>query len=498
MSFKTGPSPVFRSPWWIVLLLFAGSLALFTRDNGFSFDYHPDEDGKTRQILARERNYHHPLLMLNATDLVVHVAGVPKTDQAVVVAGRWVSAGFAAGAVALLGLLAFTHGGGLAALAVGALVATHAELYKAAHYLKEDATLVFGIALFFVALDRFARKPSLAMLRFLGIASGVATAGKYLGIVTLLFSLPLVWKAPVLAPKLRWKHFLIAFAATFLILNLPPTTHPSSPFKSLRREVVGATGHRGLTRDVPHARYVSMLQETVPAGVLALAGVYALILAATWRRRTFADWLLLLFPVLYFGMLSYSPKTGGRYLLPVTMLLCALAGLAIMEIAQLFRRWRFVSPVALAAGILLVVPFQLPSLRATMADFRRDDRLDLVAWIREHVAPTAFIVEDHRVNLEEHRESGGLKPEIFDEDYAADVGTIDALRTWGDVYVAVSPRAYSRFFSELKPRPSEKEAYTRRKEFYARLFAEGELVWERLPGGNIYLQPGLRLYRLKP
>ena len=96
---------VLRGPWPIALALFIGSLLLFTRDNGFSFSYHPDEDGKTFQIIQRERNFHHPLLLLNAVDLTVHLAGVPLTSQAVVVAGRWVSAAFAAGAVVALALV---------------------------------------------------------------------------------------------------------------------------------------------------------------------------------------------------------------------------------------------------------------------------------------------------------------------------------------------------------------------------------------------------------
>src|SRR6187200_2694051 len=138
-------SPVLRwlrGPWPIALVLFFGCLALFTRNNRFSYDYHPDEDGKTHQIIERERNYHHPLLLLNATDLAVHLTGTAKTNQRVVIAGRWVSAAFAAAAVATLGLVVFYRAGWLAAWAAGLLVATHDKLYEAAHYLKEDTALM--------------------------------------------------------------------------------------------------------------------------------------------------------------------------------------------------------------------------------------------------------------------------------------------------------------------------------------------------------------------
>ena len=487
-----------RAPWLIALALFVGSLVLFTRDNGFSFSYHPDEDGKTFQIIQRERNFHHPLLLLNATDLAVHLARVPLTSQAVAVAGRWVSAVFAAGAVAALAVVGFYRGGWIAAWAVGLLVATHGKLYEAAHYFKEDTALVFGVAMFFLAAEMFSRGPATRTLRLLGIGSALATSGKYVGVLALLFAIPLVWRAVSLPA--RWKTFALAFIATFLVLNIPPTTHPSSPFRSLKREVAGVTeGHRGMTREVPHAKYVSEMREDVSRGVLVFATVAVLAIVVTARKRSGAEWALVLFPLVYFAVISCSPKTGGRYLLPASTLFCALGALGVVEIAR-FLRWG--KNPALVAGAAFLLSAQFPLLRATMEEFRHDDRVELAAWIRANVPADAIIVEDHRVNLfapASGDESG--KPQVpqrvLDNDYAADLGTLDEMRSWGTVYVAVSQRAYDRFFSKnLKPRPSEKAEYERRKEFYTRLFAEAELVREFKSQGNIYLQPGLRLYQL--
>ena len=508
---------VLRGPWPVALALFIGSLLLFTRDNGFSFSYHPDEDGKTFQIIQRERNYHHPLLLLNATDLAVHLARVPLTSQAVVVAGRWVSAAFAAGAVAALAVVGFYRGGWIAAWAVGLLVATHGKLYEAAHYFKEDTALVFGLAVFFLAAEMFSRAPGPRTLRFLGIGCALAASGKYVGVLALLFAILLVWRA--VAVPVRWKTFAIAFVATFLLLNIPPTTHPSSPLRSLKREVVGVTeGHRGMTQKVPHAKYVSELREDLPWGVLFYAAITLLAAIRAARMQTGAEWVLVLFPFVYFAVISCSPKTGGRYLLPTTTLLCAVTGIFVAEIARIvidklvLLKTSPLSPLRrlvliVGAGTMLIVPLlnpQLSLLRATMDEFRHDDRVELAAWIRANVPAGAIIVEDHRVNLfapAPGDESG--KPQVpqrvLDNDYAADLGTLDEMRTWGSVYVAVSQRAYDRFFSKnLKPRDSEKADYARRKEFYTRLFSEAELVRELKSQGNIYLQPGLRLYRLAP
>lgn len=490
-------------PWPIAIALFWGSLLLFTRDNGFSFSYHPDEDGKVFQIIERERNFHHPLLLLNVTDLAVHLAQVPLTSQAVVIAGRWVSAAMAAGAVALLAVVAFYRGGWLAAWVVGLLVATHGKLYEAAHYLKEDTALVFGLAGFFLAAEFFSQTPTTRTLRFLAIGCALSASGKYVGILALLFAIPLVWRAASV-PR-RWKTFAIAFLATFLVLNIPPTTHPSSPFRSLKREVAGVTeGHRGLTREVPHAKYVSEMREDVSREVMVLAAVAGFALLVTARRRTGSEWVLFLLPVAYFVAISFSPKTGGRYLLPTSTLVCALGGFGFVEIARLLRCWKAnaVASLVIAGGAAFLLHAQLPLLRETMDEFRHDDRVELAAWTRANVPADALIVEDHRVNLfapASGDESG--KPQVpqrvLDNDYAADLGTLDEMRTWGVVYVAVSQRAYDRFFSKnLKPQPAEKADYERRKEFYRRLFAEGKLVREFKSQGNIYLQPGLKLYKL--
>ena len=502
-----------RGPWPIALALFVGSLLLFTRDNGFSFSYHPDEDGKTFQIIQRERNFHHPLLLLNVTDLAVHLARVPLTSQTVVIAGRWVSAAFAAGAVAALAVIGFYRGGWLAAWAVGLLVATHGKLYEAAHYFKEDTALVFGLAIFFLAAELFSRAPTPSTLRVLGFASALATSGKYVGVLALLFAIPLVWRAG--AVPVRWKTFTLAFVATFLVLNIPPTTHPSSPFRSLKREIVGVTeGHRGMTQKVPHAKYVPELREDVSRGVLVGAAIALLAVVVTARKRSGAEWVIVLFPIVYFAVISCSPKTGGRYLLPTSTLICALGGLGVIDFTRFVLgklgcigtspSLRLLWNVAVAGSALpLLAAFQLPLLRVSMDEFRHDDRVELAEWIRVNVPNDAIVVEDHRVNLfapKSGDESG--KPQVpqrvLDNDYAADLGTLDEMRTWGIVYVAVSQRAYDRFFSKnLQPRDSEKADYARRKEFYTRLFAEAELVREFKSQGNIYLQPGLRLYKLE-
>ncbi|MEP6670973.1 MAG: hypothetical protein ABJF10_17570, partial [Chthoniobacter sp.] len=81
------------------ILLFVAVLLVDTRHNQFAYFYHPDEAVKVEQVRTGNWNYHHPMLLLTVTKLVVNVSGVPLQEQRIVEVGRWVSASFTALAV---------------------------------------------------------------------------------------------------------------------------------------------------------------------------------------------------------------------------------------------------------------------------------------------------------------------------------------------------------------------------------------------------------------
>src|SRR6478752_4302834 len=110
-----------RRPSLPLLLLFLGvfgaGLGMFTRHNQFEFYCHPDEFGKARQLVRKERNFNHPMLMLTTVELVDRVVlsrEERKDFQTVAVAGRRATAAFSALAAASLALLAARQYGLLA------------------------------------------------------------------------------------------------------------------------------------------------------------------------------------------------------------------------------------------------------------------------------------------------------------------------------------------------------------------------------------------------
>jgi len=509
----TAPSGKSLGAWIMAVVLFALTLALDTRHNDFPFTYHPDEGGKVVQVLAGSRNFHHPLLMLQTTEYVARLGFIPRDPQAIVQTGRWVSAGFAAGSVVAFALLAWWNYGLLVGWGAGLAVALQDDLFELSHYMKEDPALLFGLALALLAAQIWWRRPGRRSLQFLALACGLATAGKYLGIVSLAFALPIViWHCAadaILARGPRVKLFAIVFAVTFLICNFPLLGWKiSSPFRSIGHEMNGvAGGHLGLTRKVPHAEYLLSLKSKVPVALAILVAAYAVALIATEPRRTPPEWITLLFPLVFLALLSCSPKVSERYLLPVSAMIPLLAALGAGEIG------RFIggsgSPGRAVLGSLASIALlgwavysELPGFRRSFEGFQHDDPTAVANWIKVNLPGDAVIAEDHRVNLSASKADGlstnaRVPQKVLDASFAPDLGTFDELRAKGVSYVAICRQNYGRYFNdEMKPQNSVKSGYDKKREFYGRVITEGQLVKEWPKGPIAYLQPGIKLYRV--
>jgi hypothetical protein len=64
--------------------------------------------------------------------------------------------------------------------------------------------------------------------------------------------------------------------------------------------------------------------------------------------------------------------------------------------------------------------------------------------------------------------------------------------------VIVSETDYGKYFRRnLRPKKGEEGKFSQSRQFYERLFREGELLEEWDRGTVIYLHPGIRVYRLR-
>ena len=525
--------------FWTHLFLFFGLLFVFTRDNRFPFYYHPDEVGKVEQLHESKLNFHHPLMMLNATALALgmplpgtldrqeYKRAVKKgkfdaSSQEIIIAGRTVNALFASGAVVMLSLFAWGFTGWRGSLLLVPMVVVGTDLHICAHYFKEDPALVFGLAMTFHALGLCQKAFTQNRVAWLGASCALAASGKYIGIVALFFVLPLLWiwisETPSRSPH-RPSRIWMAFGAGFFVMLLfvnPQFVTGLGTF----REGLGSEFEKlesspdGITIKIPHSFQWHALWKTTPFLVLALAAVSPLAVALLRRRWEVSLLSAWAFPWLYCGVLSFSTKTSPQYLLPCDLLLQSLAALALSALAlfaanatRSFARIFGQLAAVILAGLLCWQ--QWPSFDLARKGFTQDDRLSLILYIRDHLSPDAIIAQDKKVKLpnsarpDENVYPVGIVQEVrgvLGLGFVSEMGDLDALRgTLGVTHVAVCEANYLRFFKSGKL-PNEADLppeVVRRREFYARLFSEGELLWSQPIGLNAHLAPGLRLYRIQ-
>jgi hypothetical protein len=486
--------------WCLAGIFFFAGLGLYTRHNDFPCYYHPDEPTKARQLITERFNFNHPLLLLQATRLFRGAAGGAPTMQPVTETGRWVSAAFAAGAIACLSLLAAHLYGTMAAACTGVLLLGSSHLYELAHYMKEDTALAFGIAAFFLTLTRSWLRPTPARFALLGAAAALAVSAKYIGVLVLpLAGAPIFW----FPENSRRNAFIVGAVCglALLAINFPMLGSLTEFSEHLQREVdFTIHGHKGLTRSVPHGVYTAVFTGATNPVIWILLGFYYARLLGYRKTIHPAEWVLAVFPILYVLILSFSPKTHHRYFLPDTLLFCTLAvfGLFCFRLpgpALLTRAIQVVAFLA-AAGIF--------GARLVSADsaFTQDTRKQLIAFVRQNVPGDAMIAQDRRVNLPTRTDprhadaSGFLEQTVVDDAAALQGGGLEELRAQGIRYVAVSEGDYGRFFLKTHKPAAEETDYARKKAFYERLFREGQLLWQCPAGVFPYLQPELRLYQL--
>ena len=299
-----------HSAWWeralrrlcaVLLTVLVGALCFraYTESNDFPIEYHPDEPSKVRQVLGEDSwNFNHPPLLLEVTSWVVEKWNVERTPQKVAEAGRGVSAFFAAAAVAALALSGYLCAGFWGLLIVGTATGLCAFHYVHAHYMKEDAALVFGLALVVLTTrllwswKSMAGQATAAMLS--ALAAALAMSGKYVGVASLGLALPAV----LLAPPLRWGQGPLVRLLVFvpwLVLAVVAINHKAilnyEDFQAgLGREVEHAqSDHLGLTMPRPNDYFLGVIRRATPPGVQILAAAFAaFVLLTAWRRPSSA------------------------------------------------------------------------------------------------------------------------------------------------------------------------------------------------------------------
>lgn len=463
--------------------LLVALLWFYTRGNDFPFYYHTDEPGKVAQVLGGTRNFHHPLLALNATALVLR-SGTP---QRAVEVGRTVSALCATLAIAGLVLTARRQLDWPPALLAGAIAGLHPFLFEAAHYLKEDTFLLVGLAFSWLALTFFCEKPSWRGALYMGLAAGLATSGKYAGIVALLFALFVTWRFG----KERLSQTLLVIAGFLLaygVINYQVVLGLAGIGSGLFYEISRIQNERAhlwprffLGRLIMHAGWALMIATAL----------YLLALFAERAKRRRNEIVLVAFAVVYLLALSLGRLGRDRYLIPVVTLCALFAVHGLIWLAQRFPQIPKQWIVTIGCAVILLSE-GVTTLRAA-SEFRSDMRGQAVVWMRDHLPADAVVATNERnlpANVRSHPET--MRPRfLYSAQIPSRLGTVAQLRAAGATHVLAADAAYRGLVGE--PGVPARQI----KEFYDDLALRGRVIWQAPRGAIVYVTPGLTLYDIR-
>ena len=380
-----------KHPRAILIAILTLSFALNMYGNDFQLGYHSDEPKKVEFILNNTQDWHHPILILQSVRLVNVPLGL-HTRWQLAILSRIVMAMYGTLIALMMYKIARQRLPMLYALGVGALTAVTPSIVIHSHYLKEDIAFTFGSLFTILCFFRFIQHVTHAntqeipwrQLLWLGLAIGITVSAKYKSGI-LLFALALV---PIYIPHLRSLTFyknlaisLIAGFIVFLLINFPILLRFSEFYGGFTHSLEHAvTGHSGVNVYPLEQLFTFHLRNSILPSLTVLPTLFALgfILYGLfrWRKIDWRDKFLLIFILLFYGILESSPLKPFpgyiRYIMPILPILsyAAIHGLRLLLVV-LPQTTRLIAGCVLAI-LLIGIPLQ-ESVRL-VANINQDTR----------------------------------------------------------------------------------------------------------------------------
>ncbi|MFL6245185.1 MAG: ArnT family glycosyltransferase [Thermoanaerobaculia bacterium] len=492
-----------------VVLLSAAVLRLWAIDRGIPYAVAVDEPEIVERSFNMMRSgslhphfFDYPGLSLYvqlAVSIVRFVAGAiagewyslaQATPSSFYLWGRVTTALIGAATVLLVYQIGMRWGARHALLAAG-LMAVLPLHVRYSHYVLTDTPLTFFVALTFLLSLVAHERGTLSSFAAAGAASGLAAATKYNGGIALLMPVVACWMTHPLAPG-RVKTILATIAASgaafllcapYTVLDLPAFL---DSFARLAHQYRTATIGESLW--VLYFKYLVRHAFGWPATLLALGGMglgFVRLVRGPGRVR----WMLvIIFPVVYYTMLTTQKIVFARYLLPLTPSVCLLAATGVVSGVSLLRRYEIprAPRTALIAGLTIaaLLPPVIMSIR-TDREMARSSTIDQAyAWILQNIPAGASIVLERRAMQ--------LPPTRYRASYIAQLRqkTYEELRQEGIEYLVANSEAYGTALTAPHKNPADYNDYMR-------LFSQSRELQTIAPSPE---QPGpeFRIFKVVP
>ena len=292
------------------------------------------------------------------------------------------------------------------ALIAAFLAAIHPNMVREAHFALTDTPLTLFCTLTLLLSLVASEDGRLRWFVLAGLTAGLATATKYNGALALLMPICAAIASPAV-PR-RAASAIVAVlglavgflvAAPYSLLDLP---HFLDGFASLAQHY--NKSQSGMAGATLYFKYLLLgfsfgsgwsAPFGWPALALFLTGVVTAIRQLGQPDRRAASLILLVFPAVYFWLISAQSLIFARYALPIVPMICLAIGIGIVTAHDFLRanvaalRTR---EVAVALLVVVAIPPAFQSIRFDYTRLRAGTDDAVARWLRRNVGPEDRIV----------------------------------------------------------------------------------------------------------
>lgn len=330
----------------VVIALFV----LYSANNRFTVGYHIDEVKKGNFVGSGEQDYHHPLLLLQATRVAVGITellGLKDEHLNNVFVGRTMSAIFAVIAWYFSFLLFSTIMSRWEALAVSVIAACTPIIAVHAHYMKEDTFLQAGIYGALWALVMSLEKGDKKYWLFLALFLGSSFSSHYKSSMLV----PIMFVAPLLkihkfdkSTYFKLMGSMMGAVVVFSIINYPLFVEFEKVLKGIDHEKQGVFFGDDIMMPFAAYWFTFHIQESLVPGVTILLAIPSLLgllfyVVKLPKSDYWKTSILVLTVVIFYTVVEMSPKRPApdfmRYIIPIIPAIIALGYLFILQAAKM-------------------------------------------------------------------------------------------------------------------------------------------------------------------
>jgi 4-amino-4-deoxy-L-arabinose transferase-like glycosyltransferase len=241
------------------------------------------------------------------------------------------------------------------ALLAAAFMAVMPSHVRESHYILTDVPTTFFVTLTLVLTFRAYERGTVGAFAWAGVAAGLAAATKYNGGVSLVMPLMAAWMSRNAPSRTQLALCSVYACAGAFLLGAPYTILDLPAFLNSFGELAVSLGSRSASAESGEQIYLKHLRINMGSVALLLTfiGLAIAMVRSLNRDERVRYSLVIVFPLLYFFMISGRSLIFARYLLPAVPFICLLASFGVMEIAALVQRF-FPRPMLKPAVIVAV------------------------------------------------------------------------------------------------------------------------------------------------